>query len=292
MSQRTLLPSRELLLPAMTIFPLISLVLDDLYERISADGDKDDCIRAEMCCLRNEYKQLVKKGCVDYSCVERQYAYVYMYTVAHASFVNTIVSSVSSLSEMMITGNQVTMSCVGGGPGSDFLGVMKYCLNKGMNPRLRAYVYDRIPTWGETWFDVNDRISESVDLRTSFLTLDVTEEDSWKSYTKLYESDLITLVYFVSEVYALRNRAESFFYNMLDRIRPGAQVLFLDNNASMFYEWFDEMVEQNSCEVLASNECDYRLPAAEEKRDLGLHFERFGDPKLSSKIAYRVVRKC
>ena len=68
-------------------------------------------------------------------------------------------------------------------------------------------------------------------------------------------------------------------------------VLFIDNNDSRFCGWFDYMIAQNNLETIDGGTREFAFSNDEEKRDLGIYFDKFGWPKRKSDAAYRIVRK-
>src|SRR5215813_13000299 len=117
----------------MNIFQLIKTVLDEIYERISGEETKkDEQIAAKMVAIREAYKKLAKEGVPnDYSEAVTRFAYIYVYVTSHANIVYQLLRrcslcpSCSPLIDLLKQG-QVLVSSIGGGPGSDFLGILKY----------------------------------------------------------------------------------------------------------------------------------------------------------------------
>lgn len=67
--------------------------------------------------------------------------------------------------------------------------------------------------------------------------------------------------------------------------------MFIDNNDSRFYGWFDGLCEKAKLERVAGAEERMTTDTLEEKTDLGKYYEKFGDPKLQAKVAYRYLKK-
>jgi len=152
---------------------------------------------------------------------------------------------------------------------------------------------DRDPAWAESWSDVGDKVGTSMNLRTSFLSFDVTDPTNWQVFKKHFAADLFTLIFFVSEVYALRAKAESYFDALFSNMKKDAILLYVDNNSPEFYKWFDELVKKHGLKTLDNGSGRAQMPYDEEKRDLGEYAKngRFESPKLTSDIAWRVVQK-
>jgi hypothetical protein len=121
--------------------------------------------------------------------------------------------------------------------------------------------------------------------------MDVTDSTTWASYEKFLRADLFTLSYFLSEVWKIKTQAEPFFNHCLSRMKPGALVLFIDNNAPLFFNWFDFLAKQNKLEVIAAKNTTLAFSNDEEKTDLGVYFKKFDWPKRKSDVAIRIMRK-
>ncbi|MES2643864.1 MAG: hypothetical protein V4850_30530 [Myxococcota bacterium] len=278
----------------MECFKLVYEVLSEIY-----DGDprpeatKDAAIKKQLDYLRDQYVTLASATTapVDYNDAATRFAYVYRYTTSHANLVASVIGAVPALREILEQ-DKVTIACVGGGPGSDFLGVVKHKLAAGKDGSLKAFLLDKERAWGETWADVDEHM-DGVDfkLSTFFQDLDVTDSKSWGGFTKYLSADLITMIYFVSEVWAVRAQAEAYFKHLFDKAPSGTLFLFIDNNAAVFYEWFDKLTSSAGLTTVASAESGFRLPNHEQKSELGRFFDKFSYPKITANVAYRVLRK-
>lgn len=278
----------------MNCFQLIKTVLDEAYAEIpgKAGTERDDAIRTECTKLSAAYANLRRKGCLDYSDPACRFAYILKYTTSHANIVCELITGSKPL-RSLFDGERVLVSCVGGGPGSDFLGIMKYCETHKKAPDLTCYLLDRDPAWGESWSDVGDKVGTAMNLRTAFNSFDVTDPAKWQVFKKHFAADLFTLIFFMSEVYALRDKAQGYFDALFSGMKKGAILLYVDNNSSEFYGWFDDLVKRHGLKVLDSGSGRAQMPYDEEKTDLGEFAKngRFESPKLKSDIAWRVVQK-
>lgn len=275
----------------MNCFQLIKTVLDEAYAAIPGDEKaKDKSITDALEELAKQYAKLTKSGCLDYSAPCRRFAYVFRYTTSHANLVYERIRQSKPLSGLFNL-PKLHVSCVGGGPGSDFLGVLKYCLKSKKKPEVKCLLLDRDPAWGESWSDVDEKVKAALQLSTVFNSFDVTKPEQWKTFTKHYQADLFTLIYFVSEVYAMRKQAEAYFDTLFAKMKAGALLLFIDNNSSEFYNWFDDLTKKHGLKVLEKDEGIQQMPTEEEKKDLKVYFTKFKDPKLKANIAWRVVQK-
>lgn len=277
----------------MNCFQLVKSVLDELYGRVpgKTDGDKDGLIREHLTRLSKSYAQLTTKNTVDHSDLASRFAYIYRYVTSHANFVYQVIRNSNILQELF-NRERVNITCIGGGPGSDFLGVIKYLERVDKKPHLKCILYDKENAWGECWNDVDEKLQTELQINTFCQTFDVTQQSSWENNSKYLSSDLFTMIYFLSEVYSLKTAAEPFFMNMFQNAKSGALFLFLDNNSQVFYEWFDEMVARSPIEVIDKFEGNMGISDySEEKTDLGEYWKKFDQPKLGAAAAYRICRR-
>jgi len=174
------------------------------------------------------------------------------------------------------------------GPGSEFLGILKYCMLYDRTPELKCILFDREPAWSESWMDVDDKIGPSFRISTTFNLFDVTDPPSWRVYAKYLQSDLFAMVYFLSEVSIARAEAQPYFEALLTGVRAGAYFLFIDNNAVDFYDWFDDLAAAHGVEIISQGSGRETMSPSEEKKTLEPYYTKFGEPKLQMDVAYRV----
>ncbi len=272
----------------MNCFRLIKTVLDEAYAQIpGTDAEKDKAIKTALVRLSREYANLRLKGCLDYGDPVRRFAYIFKYTTSHANYVYTVLSR-SSVMIPFFKRERLTVSTIGGGPGSDFLGILKFCQARGIKMEIKCLLVDRDPAWGESWMDVDTKIGSAFKISAVFQPFDVTKPDSYKAFHKHFKSDIFTLVYFMSEVYALRKDAVAYFHTLFSNVPQGAAMLFIDNNSSEFITWFDGLAAQHKLGIKEKFEGTMKMPMAEEKKDLKEYYDKFGSPKLQADLAYRI----
>ncbi len=279
----------------MNLIQLIKKVLDDAYQEIDAEDDqeKNRLIEQEMSRLSSAYTQLATPGTspIDYSCPLKRFAYIYKYTVAHADYIMQLVRKHKEL-KACFEQEHVEVACIGGGPGSDLLGLLKYLTrNKNKLSSLTCYIFDKERAWGDSWSDVAIQLNPKFQLNPVFQQMDITVEDTWKSYRKLLRSDIFTLSYFLSEVYSLKSSAEPFLDHVMASMKKDALMLFVDNNDSRFVDWFDGLATKHGLTILVSDSGELCFSNDEEKRDFGEYFKAFGWPKRKGYAAWRIVRR-
>jgi hypothetical protein len=277
-----------------TLMQLIKLVLDEAYGQIALPDEqaKDALITKEIDCLSEAYRRLKdpKRMSIDYSDPLKRFAYIYKYTVAHADYIRQLIRGCSAINAFF-TDPRIEVACLGGGPGSDLLGIMKYMLQIGSKTKLKCYIFDKERAWGDSWSDVADTLESPFQVFPIFEQLDVADSRTWSSYHKYLRADLFTLSFFVSEVWCIRTKAEPFFEHCFTQAKTGALFLFIDNNAPPFYGWFDTLASRCGLQVIQSKQCPLAFSIDEEKTDLGIYYQKFGWPRRESDVAFRIMRK-
>lgn len=279
----------------MNCFELLKRVLDDAYAEIpGTEKNKDEQIATELGRLSDLYKDLRQYKDIDYSKAVTRFAYVYSYVTCHANLVYQLTSR-SKLLRDLFKSERVQVACIGGGPGSDLIGLLKFLEERRSEITLSCMIYDRETAWGETWAGLLEEVDSGVNVLPAFMPFDVVKENTWTKFRKYLSSDLFTMIYFMSEVYGLKDNADAYFAHLMGYAKPGALFLFVDNRRSglgrAFSEWFDELAGKYGLELLEVDEGSIGLPYDEEKKELGVYFKKFRSPKLTADIAWRVARK-
>ncbi len=111
----------------MKCFQLVKTVLDELYDEISNEygNETDTNITSRLSYLMEKFENLEECVDIDYSDPVTRFAYIYRYTTAHANMVYQLIRDLPVLSEAFDT-ERINVTCLGGGPGSDLLGILKY----------------------------------------------------------------------------------------------------------------------------------------------------------------------
>lgn len=279
----------------MNLMQLIKVVLDDAYVSIKAKDDsaRDVLIKAEIDSLSSAYAKLTnrKVAPIDYSDPVKRFAYIFKYTVAHADYIMQLIRNEKEL-RTLIGRSSTEVACLGGGPGSDLLGILKYMIQAGVKDScVTCYIFDKERAWGDSWSNVARLLKSPFRVYPVFQQMDVTEPATWKSYQKFLRADLFTLSYFLSEVWKIKEAADPFFHHCMSQMKKGSMILFVDNNSSQFVGWFDELAARNKLKTVKKECCQLAFSNDEEKKDLGPYFEKFGWPKRASDAAYRIMKK-
>ncbi|XP_019617079.1 PREDICTED: uncharacterized protein LOC109464513 [Branchiostoma belcheri] len=160
----------------------------------------------------------------------------------------------------------MTVACLGGGPGSDVLGVLDYFMKymADFKGQLDIQLYDRKDKWGPTWESLKTAMDAELHdprVTVSFYDFDVTT--AGKSKPDLQKADVITMHYFMEEVYSERERAEvkECFDHIIQTAKPGALFLYSGMYMYQVINWVHQLLKDN-CELLTP---DMELPGQPQK---------------------------
>ncbi len=286
----------------MTIFELVKKTLEELYEEgLQEYGTKlDETIKKRMSYLSQKYADLTNKTRtpIDYRDPATRFAYVFKYVASHGDYlVQTLQAARSALGEDLFKSKTLRLSCIGGGPGSDVVGVLKYLSTYQSEPpeTLTCYLLDGEQAWADTWTEVGESLESDCAVNVNFQKLDVKDPNSWSAQKKFLKADIFTLSYFVSEVVSMDTGViTDFWKKMFDEAKSGALFVDVDNGSESFNDYFDlQWVNRGDVERIVAEDNSQTTPrSSEQTSDLGVFRTKFAQsPKLKSRISYRVLRK-
>ena len=143
--------------------------------------------------------------------------YLYRHVPANATLFRHVLSESDTVSDEIHNADQsaVDIFALGGGPGTELLGVAKYLLQrtkKGIPRKIAFTVIDNIAPWAESWQQLSDDVEslfctalrcadvQPPIIAPSFLTLDVFEASSYDNLAyQLGKADIVVCNYLFSE---------------------------------------------------------------------------------------------
>jgi hypothetical protein len=280
----------------LSCFDMVKGVLNKLYLEIPGSGflSRDTCVETELQKLSDAYKgenlENNVKG-INYHNLITKFAYAHTYLACHADLVFQIIKSSPDLEEAFRR-EVLNISCIGSGPGSEVLGIIKYLKYVGKFPHLNFDLYDREYSWKTIWSKLLTKqlVFETTTIRPE--SLDVIN-CALKNHTNMFNAEIYTMIYIMSELYANKSKASLFFYDLLEKMKPGSLILFIDNGHSNYYGWFDELLFYYDFEFLFYGDTHkYTMMDQELIYCLEPYNSRFRRiPKTTATISYRVCRK-
>ena len=284
----------------MTIFEVVKIALDELYaEGLRLYGTKlDGRIITDLGYLTDNYRNLTNtsRTLVNYEDPARRFAYVYKYVAAHGDYLVQVLEKLAARRDAVFEGSSVRVSCLGGGPGSDIVGVLKYLDEHNETvEKLTCYLLDQEQAWADIWTELNEFLTPHVGLNVNFQAFGITNPVSWKNQRKFLQADLFTMIYFVSEVLTLdKNGAVARSWrDIFENAKSGALFVYIDNGHSDFTSYFDSQWKEAKLRCVLSGDDERWIPRfSEQASELNEYRQKFEQsPKIQSQVTYRVLRK-
>jgi hypothetical protein len=274
---------------------VVQKVLEDTYREIPGnEAKRDAAISAAIAGISNTYKKnLLKGGGPDFADPVNRFAYVYSYVPAHAHWIHELIGF-SEDAAAVFDADKVRIACIGGGPGSDLVGILKFLDERDAEaPAIFCEIVDGCEQWKLTWADIGFTLDLPARLNTDYVIHRVGEPNVWAHPTKFAKADLFTMNFFVSEIAHLGDPAWDYIEKVLEKAKKGAVLLFNDNNNSSFFERFDRIATQGGWETLVKGNGERKVYDTGERLDELGHFrEKFERAsRLTGNVAWRVLRK-
>jgi hypothetical protein len=275
-------------------------VLDELYPQLDSGSseDVDVAISNEVWTLIAKYKRPGNDGPVVYDSPIRRFAYLYYYAPTRASALHAIMGRYRDLAQLFGR-DSVKVTCVGGGPGTDLVGIAKYIETSQTGAEVLATICDCQPGWSACWEAIASRLHTRPRVVARYELQDFTRSETWRGQNTHIDADFYTMVYCMAEFRGRQYVAEEYFADLLERARSGAYFLFLDVKYTDDYCWFDRLVRCHGLQGIPDNhgmvsgvcerlEIDYGEVSSANQ---GYRQKPWVRPRTSLKIAYRLYRK-
>lgn len=169
----------------------------------------------------------------DYGTSLKKFAYLYKYSVAHGYFIFSAFCTVKhSKLGWFDDSNKLRIACIGGGPGSEIMGIVRYLKKKGLDTsdkKVVITIYDKEPTWKNLCNALLKEINHNCKIELKFIEMNATEKATYveQDYSKY---DLIISSFFMSETKKLGIAAKSKAYwrFVFGSMKEGAVIVLLD----------------------------------------------------------------
>lgn len=206
-------------------------VLKEIREHIDATQDEHFCDDPD----------------ISYSDALCRLGYLYRHATANATLFQRVLEASPELRAKVKAANagKLHVCAVGGGPGTELLGLAKFLMNKSKSiPRKITFtVLDRVPEWAETWKQLADATED--ELRTvladdkvepptvapMFLPLEVLDAKSYASFAYQFsDADVVVFNYLFSENKARLAKAQAVLTHLKKVTPPGCVFVVIDRH--------------------------------------------------------------
>ena len=246
-----------------TSFKLVKSVLDDLYVLVTKihGTDATNQIQKRIVALSSEYTNLTAsvRNPIDYSDPVTRFAYVFSYVSVHSSFIKQRLLSCSALKEKLSADDALRVTCIGGGPGSEMLGLLQACMEVDRKKSLSVWILDREESWSETWAEIDARLESDFKLSTGIRQTDVTDYAKFDNLKTAFSSDIFIFSFFLSEIFTFRELAQPFFNRLVSDIPKDSLVIYIDNRSPKFTSYAEGIFNTDKFNLLDTQ--DSRLLA-------------------------------
>lgn len=278
----------------MKCFDVVQKVLDATYAQIPGDeAARDAAIADALRRMSGQYnKRLLTSGGPDFSDPVTRFAYVFLYVPAHSHWLYELITWSNEV-KTAFNSKRLRMTCLGGGPGSDLVGVLKYMSESDKTPALFCEIVDGCLQWKQTWSDLAFTLDWQTPVHTDYVIHDVAQGSTWADPCSFAKADLFTINFFASEIYHLGERATNYLDCALQQAKPGSIVLLNDNNIQACYQWMDIIAHKSGFEKLLEGDGERKIWDTRERTSvLGAYATKFDfRPKLTGRLAWRVFQK-
>ena len=215
-------------------------------------------------------------------------AYLYMNVAIHASLVEHSLRSfrkiVPLFKEKIAQGQEIRICALGGGPGSELLGVVRFIesLKLAQPAYLDFTLVDRVKEWDESWHALKKGVDDQLQkeygpnrskwpavISRSFLPLNVTAAGDFRDFAIRFNGiDIFIFCYLVSELKEYVRGFEETLQLLVSRAAPGALLLFIDRDQKHVRETNERLIKDNSSLAFVDKKQE-RGSLDEDVRDLG-----------------------
>lgn len=265
-------------------------------------GDLDNTIRMRLRSLSNSYGNGLlnpDRRPVDYTRTTTHIAYFYRSLAAHGDWLyKTLRRCRDTARRALNNGRPIRVACIGGGPGSDILGICKFLLEENLRRhRIDFVVLDRERAWNRSRDLLARTFDGEIEVTERYQSLDVTDDDRWTDEWAFCQSDLISMNFFLSEVWSFNGNGtiSRFIQRVVDLAPTGALFTYVDNGGGNFCPLVDAEFDRADILLITSGDDERLLLSANEQANVVMmpYQERFGGqwPKLKGNVAWRVWKK-
>ncbi|MEB3220846.1 MAG: hypothetical protein VKS61_02095 [Candidatus Sericytochromatia bacterium] len=274
-------------------FPLPHVVADALhadYQRFwSSFEGSDRAVVARLEALRATYKSVMTYGGAPFVEPEDRFVYCYQYVLSHAVWVFAALHQ-SGAAQSIFEKPRVRVTALGGGPGSDLLGVLQYRHVTGSRARLACEVVDRCDAWARNWRSFERSVIAQGGVSREALRVDYVRQDlgspaDWDDFERFAASDVVTVSFLVSELMHQGPGPSEYLRRAFGKTRPGTLVVVNDANHPVYREAVSRAAAAAGLERAWSKEGRTSALDPKEAHDaLWRYNERWGTmPKLTGK---------
>ena len=279
-------------------FEVVKNVLDYVIaHHAAATGRPEDAVCADIAAHidSTSAEHLKDIPAINYSDPLCRLGYLYMHTAANATVFEWIIRQANGLGRWVEVraGDRLSICSVGGGPGTEMLGLVKFFETASALPRRIDFtVLDAVPQWFETWNLLAREAETYLAARAAalgvsppvvnprFVPLDAMDASSFSPYASAFdEVDIVVVNYLLSENKTRLADFHKALMAMVQRSRSTTVFLFLDRQEQKDDGKFQKevlwVVQNSGLNYLANLTWNRAIDRDERAANLGAYLSKF-----------------
>lgn len=253
---------------------LMKQVFDSVYSNTRLAENRIDKIFIDKFTQLNNYAEGLSRGlCPDHSDPWTRLAFAYRYLAARTCQIEHAI--LNELPRNYLLNDNIVITSVGCGPGTDLLGVIKARRYRNSSAKIHAYMLDSEKGWKSTFCDF---LASAPELKaqlaigpitTEWIEVDFSDSGSWPFDSSYEESDLFILSYVLSEVCNSTRSMVPFVETLFKNAKDQSAFIIIDNNHSDFTPIYNETTAKArtyNIELEFSSSPNRWYPGSEEQK--------------------------
>ncbi|MEB3198143.1 MAG: hypothetical protein VKP62_13165 [Candidatus Sericytochromatia bacterium] len=179
------------------------------------------------------YHHNVSLGAPEYAGEVARHAYTCKYVPAHAHWLFTTLKA-CPVSQVLFKQTHLKVVVLGGGPGAEMLGLVKFLVESNRTTSISCDVYDRCTAWEDNWQMMQGALRQRGHLeerkwRVRYHAQNFHRELSEACRSRIGEADLVLSSFLLSEMRSQESSMMKFLERVFGSCKPGAMVVINDN---------------------------------------------------------------
>lgn len=247
--------------------------------------------------MTEHYHHNVTLGAPDYSDEITRFAYTCKYVPAHAHWLYLTLAATAEI-RSLIQRPHIKVVVLGGGPGSELLGFVKFLVEHGHSLAITCDIIDRCALWAGSWKLLHSGLLQRGLVENGQVNVDYHAQDFNCMFTpetqqKLNEADLVLSSFLLSEMRASDASIGNFLRRAFASIKPGAVVVLNDNLKGRALADVDQAAEGSGLETRFGRSRSTNVHPTDEVEAAYADFWKKLDhhPKCKGELGARVYAK-
>ena len=280
-------------------FEIIRQVLDEAIDAYASDNQlsRQDIlpeIRKHIDKMEKEHRKASPQ--IEYSNPLCRLGYLYRHVGVGATFFEKTLGDkkVQAAIVNAIADGALNVCCLGGGPGTEMLGIGKYLLPQkvGMPIRINFTVLDNVSQWAETWMQLAGAVEREMEkargsgvvISRNFHQVDVLDPASYRDYSWLFrQANVVVCNQLLSENKNHLGLAKQAIQHLASRTSDGCVFVVIDRleYITTFQQDVVDLFESIFGPTIKVNGYSGIMDSAERADALGEELRRYlGSPRL------------